>query len=63
MGARAGIAKGDGNGPVTSGRTGAGKGRGTGTGRDGDNNDAPLTSGANGTDDKAGSVTFSPRHP
>ena len=55
MGARAGIAKGDGNGPVTSGRTGAGKGRETGTGRDRDNNDSRLASGANGTDNKGGS--------
>ena len=55
MGARAGIAKGNGNGPVASGQTGAGKGRGTGTDRDGDNHDAPLASGANGTDDEGGS--------
>ena len=52
MGASAGIAKGDGNRPVTSGKIGAGKGKGTGTGMDGDNNDAPLASGANGTDNE-----------
>ena len=48
MGASAGIAKGDGNGPVTAGQTGPGKGKETGIGRDRDNNDAPLASGANG---------------
>ena len=42
MGASAGIAKGDCNGPVASGQTGAGKGKETGTGMDGSNNDAPL---------------------
>ena len=55
MGARAEIAKGNGNGPVTSGRTGVGKSKETGTGRDRDNNDALLTSGANGADDEGGS--------
>ena len=47
MGASAGLAKYDGNGPVTPGQTGAGKGKETGTGRDRDNNDASLASGAN----------------
>ena len=55
MGARAGIAKGDGNRPVASGRAGAGKSKETETGRDRDNNDAPLASGANGANDKGGS--------
>ena len=52
MGASAGIAKGNGNRPVASGQTGTGKGKETGTGRDGDNNDAPLASGANGASNK-----------
>ena len=55
MGARAGIAKGDGNRPVASEHTGAGKSKETGTGRDRGNNGAPLASGANGTDDNGGS--------
>ena len=56
---RSGIAKGDCNGPVASGQTGAGKGKETGTGRDRDNNDALLASGANGTDNEGGSKSGS----
>ena len=61
MGARVGIAKGDGNRPVTSGQTGAGKSKETGTGRDRDNNDVPLASGTNGTDDVSSSKLGSTR--
>ena len=55
MGASAGLAKYNGNRPVASGQTGTGKGKETGTGRDGNNNDAPLASGANGAINKDGS--------